>query len=427
MSPVDHPVFDDLKSGTNELVELLQELVRCHPVYGTAGQAAALTLCEQKLADLGFEVRWRTVAVQDLQRSAHYVDVTAFGSDFASYAQLERASLRGRQEFSATGPRIILNGHVDVEFVTSPENWAQPGLWSSGHLVDGLVHGRGTCDMLGGVACYLYTLGKLAPYFGQARGSISVQLVLDEEIGGNGTLSELLDPSRGTADLAIIAEPSDRVVCGRSRGFHQFAITCTGAPVHMVFANAHDNANSALPELLHVLEELNSWILEQAPSDDAGRYVMYGIVEGGTDAAVPADQVQVRVTLALPPDLEATTVEAHLKGQLERRCRSWLRQPEIIPYGLCFEGSSLTHDATRQALLRAGRRRGVHLTEGEFPSACDARLFEAFGIPAVVYGPGSLHRAHSSAEFITVEELSEYCAVLADTLLSLWGTEDNTW
>lgn len=421
MTTATRAVIDTVRADTDELVALLQELVRCHPVYGTPGQETVLDVASRHLRETGLEVRRLEVDHEALRRSEHYVDVTAFGGEFTTYGDLPRGAVTAWADFPADGPHVVLNGHADVEFVTSPDSWDHPGLWSSGLVADGRVHGRGTCDMLGGVACYLYVLRKMAPLFDRARGAVTVQLVLDEEIGGNGTLAQLLEPGRKPVDVALIAEPSDLTVCDRTRGFHQFAIRYTGAPVHMVFAEPFDNANRALPALIGALEELDGWVAERAGSRTARRYVMYGDVRGGSDAAVPAESVELRVTLALPPQVAAEEVMKRLANDLGRLSQHWPRSPEIHDYGLRFPGSELSDELLIGELLAAGRHHGVALLRDEFPSACDARLFEAFGIPSVVFGPGSLHRAHSSDEWVDVSELADYSVVLAESLLKTWG------
>ncbi|MFB9607847.1 M20 family metallopeptidase [Streptomyces roseofulvus] len=412
---------DALRSDSEELVALLQELVRCHPVYGTPGQQAVMDVAERHLRETGLAVRRFEVDHEALRRSEHYVDVTAFGGEFTTYGDVPRDAVSAWADFPADGPHVVLNGHVDVEFVTSPYSWDRPGLWSSGLAADGRVYGRGTCDMLGGVACYLYVLRKMAPLFDRARGAVTVQIVLDEEIGGNGTLAQLLEPRGKPVDVALIAEPSDLTVCEQTRGFHQFAIHYTGEPVHMVFAQPFDNANRALPALIGALEELDAWVADQAGSRTARRYVMYGDVRGGSDAAVPAESVELRVTLALPPQVGVDEVMRRLADDLARLSQSWPRSPRIRDYGLRFPGSELSDEPLVEELLAAGRRHGMLLLRDEFPSACDARLFEAFGIPSVVFGPGSLRRAHSSDEWVDVSELVDYCVVLAEALMKTWG------
>ncbi|MEV2263108.1 M20 family metallopeptidase [Streptomyces anulatus] len=414
-------VLGDLTRRRQELTDLLARLVQAHPIYESPGQDDALRLAAEHLVGSGLDVQFSEASLDVLMSSPLYVDVPAFGGDFESYGRVPRTALTATRVFDSPGCHVILNGHLDVEYVTAPGDWFEPGLWSSGAVRDGRIYGRGTSDMLGGVACYLHVLRSLAPHLERAEGAVSVQLVLDEEIGGNGTLWQLLRSQGAPADLAIIAEPSDGVACARTRGFHQFKVVCFGAPVHMVFAREHDNAVRTAADVLRILEDLNCWIAEQFPGSDARRFVLCGVIGGGTDAAVPAARVELLVTLALPPEIAPHTVERRLSEALF--ALGLAKTPVIERYGLSFPGSATTDHRFADALNEAGRRTGLPVGHGEFPSACDARLYDAFGVPVTVFGPGRLDRAHGSDEYVTLDELDDYCAVLAASLMHLWGIE----
>ncbi|WP_411139265.1 M20 family metallopeptidase [Streptomyces sp. C10] len=419
MSDVLDQVLADLAARREELTDLLARLIRAHPVYESPGQSEALDIAMRHLADSGLDARTTEVSLPQLAASPHYVDVPSFGGEFVRYGQIPRTGLTATRRFSTDGCHVVLNGHLDVEFVTAPQNWSEPDLWSSGAVRGDRVYGRGASDMLGGVACYLHTLRSLAPHLGDAQGAVSVQLVLDEEIGGNGTLWQLLTMDDPRPDVAIIAEPSDGRICGRTRGFHQLKVICEGDPVHMVFAREYDNAVRVAADVLLALEELNSWIADRYSDIAEGRFVLCGALEGGTDAAVPASRVELLVTLALPPELSPDQVEKRLAERLT--ALGLPRTPTVHPYGLSFPGSMTRDGRLRNLLLDAGHAIGVEVTAGEFPSACDARLFDAFDIPVTVFGPGSLTRAHGCDEYIRMDELTDYCVVLAAALTELWG------
>lgn len=403
-----------------ELVALLQALIQAHPIYDSEGILEAQRICAREMEALGLQVTWERIDHARLRESPHYVDVTAFGGRFSDYGKGERFNLVGRAELGPGGPALILNGHLDVEFVTGPGQWAHAGLWRSGALRDGRIYGRGASDMLGGVACFLFALKQVMGRLGK-RGSIEVQLVVDEEIGGNGTLWSLMSTQRRRDAIALIGEPTGGVVCHGSRGFHQFKVVCEGRPVHMVFARPYDNANQLLAVVSLCLEELDAWVGERC-ANPGSRYIMYGEMSGGSDAAVPASSAELRVTAALPVSLSLEQVIDELRRLMAERLRGRCdRLPTVEPYGIRFAGSSLSDLPLCDALVRNGVPGGTPLTVDHFPSPCDARLFEAFGIPSVVFGPGDLRRAHGADEYVTEDELAQYAWTLSATLLELFA------
>src|SRR5919202_534259 len=96
------------------------------------------------------------------------------------------------------GPRLCLNGHVDV-VAEGSETWAHDP-WS-GEIEGELVHGRGAVDMKGGVVAALHALGALKDAGVALAGDAVLQAVPSEEDGGLGTFAALEADDDFTASL----------------------------------------------------------------------------------------------------------------------------------------------------------------------------------------------------------------------------------
>ena len=145
------------------------------------------------------------------------------------------------------GRRIVLSGHVDVVPTGDPATWsADP--WAA-ELRDGLLYGRGACDMKGGVAAILGAVRALrvTGALERLRGELVVALVPSEEDGGQGTLAAIR--AGATGDLCIIPEPSGLDVVIAHAGAITFRLTVPGKAAH---ASRRTEGVSAL-ENLHVL------------------------------------------------------------------------------------------------------------------------------------------------------------------------------
>lgn len=105
-----------------------------------------------------------------------------------------------------SGPRLILNGHLDV-FPPSPDD---PNPWS-GELINGRIHGRGTVDMKAGLAASVIAFAYLHRYRAYLKGSVGLCAVSDEETGGKLGTRWLLDEEEHgdewKGDVAIDGEP----------------------------------------------------------------------------------------------------------------------------------------------------------------------------------------------------------------------------
>ena len=70
-----------------------------------------------------------------------------------------RPQLVARFRGSGGGRTLLLNGHVDVVDVEPRADWTQPDPFAA-VVRDGLLYGRGACDMKGGVACMVIAAAR---------------------------------------------------------------------------------------------------------------------------------------------------------------------------------------------------------------------------------------------------------------------------
>ncbi|KAI1057471.1 hypothetical protein LB505_008989 [Fusarium chuoi] len=105
------------------------------------------------------------------------------------------------------GPRVVLNGHVDVFPVGDGSGWSRDP-WS-GDIVDGRLHGRGVVDMKSGTASLIIAYAFLYERRHLLLGSVALCAVADEETGGKWSTKYLIeqDKHRWGGDLMLCAEP----------------------------------------------------------------------------------------------------------------------------------------------------------------------------------------------------------------------------
>jgi acetylornithine deacetylase/succinyl-diaminopimelate desuccinylase-like protein len=402
------------------LIELTRTLIRLHPTPGAPTQNEALGLLADSLERAGAEVERLEYDDSAIRDFPSYVDVAKLGPTFATHGTRRRSAVVATWMFPRPGPSLALNGHVDVELVADPTQWRRPLGWRSGAIVNERVEGRGAADMLGGVASLVVAVERLVRMDARFGGELSVHLVVDEELGGNGSLLVLSQLAR-LPDVVLIAEPTSNLVCRDTRSFVQLRVDCVGHPRHMTMSSAADNAVWQAAQVVACLETLNEFCVSTAGAPGS-RYVCSGEIRGGTDAAVPADTAEVLCTLALPPSLSTEIVLAELETLLVRRFDGICAAPRIGRHGLSFPASSggSTDLADRLGLLLEGI--DVAETRHEFPSACDARLYEEAGIPSIIFGPGDLLHAHAVDESVAIDSLIDHNDRLTVALRELLRT-----
>jgi acetylornithine deacetylase len=393
-------------------ISLASELISCHPTYGSEGLSRAQHIVAEELS----RARWDEVIIdnfcaQDIMSLEHYVSVESFSPLFQNYTEIPKTNVLGILRADKTGRTVFLNGHVDVDSVSTPELWSRPEGWMTPEVRDDRLYGRGAADMLASVAAMIRVANVFAADRKGWRGTIVFQSVTDEEIGGNGTLRALeLCKKRellGSDPLALIGEPSNNRPCYHTLGFLSFNLTLSCRSVHMGVANREDSLIPIIGRLSNELPALFLSACSPLASKDLFR-ITIGSMRGGVDPAIPLNSCTICGTAFFPAGILIQKVQNAIHDALaqivpDRVMRTLTFDP------LCFPGSdsSTSQQATQMASILL-----KDLSASLFPSPCDARLFEAYGIPSIVFGPGSLEQAHSVDEFIEIASVENFACEL---------------
>jgi acetylornithine deacetylase len=110
--------------------------------------------------------------------------------------------LVGRLPGSGGGPCLMLNGHIDVVPPGDLNAWTNDPY--SRHVQNGMLYGRGSCDMKGGLVAALFAIRALRRV--KLRGDVLLACVAGEEDGGLGSYALLRRGWR--ADACVIPEPT---------------------------------------------------------------------------------------------------------------------------------------------------------------------------------------------------------------------------
>jgi acetylornithine deacetylase len=323
----------------------------------------------------------------------------------------------------AGGRRLILSGHLDVVPPGDPATWTVDP-WGA-ETRDGLIYGRGACDMKGGVAAILAAVRALHEAGDLARlgGELLVVLVPSEEDGGQGTLAAIR--AGATGDMAVITEPSDRDIVVAHAGALTFRLTVPGRAAH---ASKRWEGVSALDNLVTLMRALEA--NEQRRNADESDPLMsvlglpyptiIGIVQGGEWASTVLDRVVADGRYGVR--LGQTTDEAadELRACIADACTAdpFLRDhPAIVEItGGRFGSARVPADhplpvGLADAVTQVTGRRPALIGE---PYGADMQMFvNVGGTPCVIYGPGDVRVGHSADEHVPLDEVATCAEVLA--------------
>lgn len=405
------------------LVALLQELVAVPSVGGTAAESEVQHVVERRLSQGGLDT--------DLWS----LDLPALAADPAfPGVEVERDEAWGLVGTwgGDDGPTMVLNGHVDVVPLGDPDRWGLDP-WS-GAVRDDRVHGRGSCDMKGGLACQIVAVEVLRAAGVRLRGRVQVHSVVGEEDGGLGTFATL---RRGyTGDLAVLCEPTAGALVTAVAGALTFRLTVPGRAAH---ASRRTDGVDAIEKYLlvhHALRRLEAERNAVADPVMAHYELPYplsvGTVRAGDWASSVPDLLVAQGRLGVALDEPVAEARAALVQRVAEVSAAdpFLREnPVQIEWsGGQFASGSVSPDAPVARLIASSH---AALHGGELPvegwsSGSDLRLLTGSGVPAVHYGPGDLALAHGSYESVPVSDLVTVTQTLVLAIATACGTAGQT-
>jgi acetylornithine deacetylase/succinyl-diaminopimelate desuccinylase family protein len=373
----------------------------------------------------------------------------ALGMDVDRFEALPgRDDVVGRLAGAGGGRSLILNGHVDVVPAGDPAAWPHDP-WG-GELEGGRLWGRGSCDMKGGIAAGIVALRALASLGVRLAGDVVFQSVVDEETGGPGTRAAL---ARGhVADAAIVLEPTAGEIVTVEGGLEWVRVVVRGRTGHSairyrsVHAGGRGEAVSAIEKAVKLLAAVGElerhWAVHKVhPLMPRGiTTINPGVIAGGSgggSGGLPngmvaysnfSDYCALGLSLKYLPSERGEDVRAEFGEYVARVAAAdpWLRDhpPEIEwgVSGVSFPPSEVASDHPLvESLSRAFGAVAGEPRLGGFEAVSDLAWLAEAGIPAVLYGPGDFAQAHSSAEYVAVDELVEVATVVALALCDWCG------
>jgi succinyl-diaminopimelate desuccinylase len=216
-------------------VALAQALVRCPSV--TPHEGGALALLARELEAVGFAVHQPT---------------------FSEAGTPDVPNLYAR--FGAASPVFVIAGHTDVVPPGDVAGWSRDPF--SGEIINGVLHGRGACDMKGGLAGMTAAAIQFVRDNPDFPGSIALLVTGDEEgpaVNGTVKLLEWAHARGERFDHCMLGEPTnpnqlgDMIKIGR-RGSLSCKLTVTGKQGHVAYPEQTTNPIRAMVKLLAALE-----------------------------------------------------------------------------------------------------------------------------------------------------------------------------
>jgi acetylornithine deacetylase len=367
------------------------------------------------------------MAALDIVKALMAFDTTSRDSNLAliDFAQglLEQAGARCRRSYDSSGKKANLfatlgpaheNGEMDGGYVLSGHTDVVPvdgQDWSSDPFApqvrDGLLYGRGACDMKGFVGTALSLAGEMK----NLKRPIHFALSYDEEVGCIGVQDLLADLKAQNLKpaLAIIGEPTLMKIVGAHKAGAVLHTHCRGKEHHSSAPEKGANAVMMAGAFVKLLDDVWESLRDDADArfDPPHSTVQANMISGGSAVNILAREALVTWEYRCLPDRDADAivelVKARAAADILPKYRARAADAALeTAYHAQYPG--LVMDAESPALVLARELTGANRIEA-VAYGTEAGHFQRAGIPAVICGPGSIDQAHRADEFCALSEL----------------------
>ncbi len=232
------------------------------------------------------------------------------------------------------------------------------------------LYGRGSCDAKGILAAQV-AAGDLFRREGET--GVGLLFVVGEERGSDG--AKIANAAANGCRFLIDGEPTDSRLGRATRGMLRLKLRASGRAAHSCYPELGE---SAIDKLLDALVDLRSIALPDDPILGRTHYTV-GLISGGVAPNVVSPSAEAEVMFRTVSDgAEIRRALAPLESRV--RIEHVLEAPPV-----------------RMATVPG-------FDAVVFPYTTDIPFLSAWGQP-LLFGPGSIHVAHTADEFMSIPEL----------------------
>jgi acetylornithine deacetylase len=252
------------------------------------------------------------------------------------------------------------------------------------------LYGRGACDAKGILAAQVTAVERLR---GEDETRVGLLFVVGEERGSDGAkmANDAVNQLAKGCRYLLDGEPTDSRLGLATRGMLRLRLRASGRAAHSSYPELGESAIDKLIDALMALREI------ELPSDPVLGQTHYtvGLINGGVAPNVVSPSAEAEVMFRTVSDSAAVL-----------RAIAPLEARVAIDHVLEAPPVRLTTVPGFDAVV--------------FPYTTDIPFLEAWGEP-LLFGPGSIHTAHTAEEFVSITELRrsvDHYVTLAHALLA---------
>lgn len=292
--------------------------------------------------------------------------------------------------------RIVLEAHTDT---VSVKGMAIPPFEPI--IRDGKMYGRGSCDTKAGLATMMHALASLKEDGIMPPCEVLLAAAVDEEFSYRGVV-RLCEGLK--ADAAIVAEPTELRAVIATKGVLRCRIVVHGRSAHSSKPHLGVNAITHMARVIAAIEADNERMASvQHPLVGCGTCNV-GVITGGVQVNFVPDRCAIEIDRRLLPGERASDAVAHYRQLLQSLdgITAEVEEPQLLVDEALDTPAAA---AVVQTAMRVLSDMGLNAEPCGVPFGCDASKLSRAGIPSIVFGPGSIDRAHTADEYIELDQV----------------------
>ncbi len=288
---------------------------------------------------------------------------------------------------------------------------------------DGRMHGRGACDVKGGMAAMLVALDRMRSSGRPRAATVIFSATVNEEFGFTGALAvcRLWTAAAGSGDgparellggrpvVAVVAEPTGLDFVTQHKGAVRWRVRVFGRACHSAFPEQGANAIYPAGRAILAIESLARELLARNPEHPCGPPTLnVGTIRGGAGVNLVPDLAVLEVERRVLPGESPVAAREEVIGRIAAACgdaRIEHDEPFLVTAGLADGTAHPEAAAWLERIAAAARRQGATARPTAARYGTNASPYAAAGVPSVVFGPGSIAQAHTADEWIDLAQV----------------------
>lgn len=391
MKPIEKQILTSIDRMKEEITEFLADLIKAKSVNPPGDTRKAANVITKKFREMGLEPE--AVAVDE-----------------------DKPNLIARIN-PGKKPELLLNSHMDTVPPGDLNNWKCDPFEA---LIErGKMYGRGTADAKSNLVAMVMAFKAILKSDVELKGSLVVNPVSDEEVGGFKGTKYVLDEGYITPDFVIIGEQTDNQIAIVEKGIMWFNIKTFGKTAH---ASTPWEGVSAIEKMIMLLnrvqENVGSKIKTQTHPLTPPPSMNIGMIKGGVKTNVVPDVCEVSIDRRFLPDERPSEVKKQITDIIDELKASDPDFKAELEIPLVGPPINTSPDA-KIVKISQDVCKDLNLSSEliGYAQASDGRFFAEQGIQTIIIGPTDPTLGHAPNEYVTLNDVVTTTKIHALTAL----------